>query len=138
MRKDVLVYVILESVWCIFYFGAAMYIMTSTPTETGESQRTAIQFSILHLALVPAIIYAIEGKNKLIALGFVATMMSDINSVLQSALHLSHTEDLRPAFSINIAVASFGAFISMLAFLWYLSMWCCPQKKVKKTLLEDD
>ncbi len=121
-RSAVYFYGGIEVIWCICYVAFALYIMITTPTDVGEPQRTAIQFSVLHLMLVPTVIYAYEDGHALISFAFAASIMLDLNSVLQSSLHLWHDADLYTPFVMNMIISCFALAISIYAALWYMSV----------------
>lgn len=115
-------YLFLEVLWAAFWFGSAIAILVSLDSAVGSKNIQSILVAPLHLLVLGAVLYArtADAHHVAAVIGFIFAMFVDVILVLDNALHVSKSAAAKWAFGLNMAVASFGLFISIYAFGWYV------------------
>jgi hypothetical protein len=124
-RRIAWVLIAIEVAWALYWFASLIWVQVTTDdTFHGDEYRVSHVIMILH-AVSPIALAAVmtehHGYSVFMAVSFLFSVLSDLWSVLENAIHLSRTENAA-AWTVEMILAAWGIAASFLTLLWYLIM----------------
>jgi hypothetical protein len=124
-RRLAWVLVAIEVLWALYWFAGLIWVQVTTDsTFHGDEYRVAHVIMLLH-AVSPIALASVMTEHHaysvFMSVSFLFSVLSDLWSVLENAIHLSRTENAA-AWNVEMILASWGIAASSLTLLWYLIM----------------